>query len=752
MVGANTTQWKNRSMKIFSKSTVFRVCSFLCFIFPTNIQATSDNRQHELGVYSLTDYGEVEYEGGRVTWKSKIDVPPDYPHYYPEHDPANNFWDTMTGGLTSEYAHHTSKLRKNEQVNIRTIFSIPGDGWKDWDQFDLVFFFGHNNMITPPHPCEILEFWSNNSGAWIKITGDHCDWGKAALPYEYYHQDITGTDISPGSVVYLHEPFTSALLGWHFRPGTKSIVQTRGQDTLSGNSPLTTRGCRGGLGTNDMEWLILHGCQGVIVANQDGSTYNPMGVAAFSQTWDGFHIIMGHYAIRGSYFDLEDLDPFANDLLAGEPIQAAYFEVSPDRAAAISAERTSESLEGMMAHPEVFRDFLELFARMNLDTWLDPQADPGDTPNLWYVKWLQEDGTDRVEWQEPACGRLALAKQPVKAPGIPENFDLDFTTYRIKDKSVQRALGTDTVPIRAKSYQLPSRELPLLKLADMKEVQVRTNLGDMAKQLADTEDLPGPIKDLSHMVTTKVGSQIFWIAKASGTSSFSETKAPMAIPSTIRNVREAVALALNFVVQKELVKLGPHETIDVLFVSKVINAFVKDGQSQPVLRYPSDYFVGFGRRYRGIPVVGSRLCLRLGAEGKLFGVQKKWRPIIGEDRTVSIKNAAIMERVNTSLLARKILKPGQTAEKDLKILGVACGYFEGPISNEQQMMGPGCLVSYHPVKNASDADTPSQIVIPLDNFDFSLLGARKSFQPVETPPEGKKVILDADDRKADETN
>ena len=214
-------------MKIFSKSTVFRVCSFLCFIFPiiispTNIQATSDNRQHELGVYSLTDYGEVEYGGERVTWKPKIDVPPDYPHYYPEYDPANNFWDTMTGGLTSEYAHHTSKLRKNEQVNIRTIFSIPGDGWKDWDQFDLVFFFGHNNMITPPHPCELLEFWSNHSGAWTKITGDHCDWGKAALPYEYYHQDITGTDISPGSVVYL----TNLLLQPYW-DGTFGQIESR---------------------------------------------------------------------------------------------------------------------------------------------------------------------------------------------------------------------------------------------------------------------------------------------------------------------------------------------------------------------------------------------------------------------------------------------------------------------------------------------------------------------------------------------
>ena len=58
-------------------------------------------------------------------------------------------------------------------VNQHTVFPIAGGGWKEWDQFDIIFFFRHNNMITPPpnsnNPYR-LYFWSKtNSGSWEEL-------------------------------------------------------------------------------------------------------------------------------------------------------------------------------------------------------------------------------------------------------------------------------------------------------------------------------------------------------------------------------------------------------------------------------------------------------------------------------------------------------------------------------------------------------------------------------------------------------
>jgi hypothetical protein len=343
-----------------------------CLFFPVAGGAFSTNPNHKLGAYSLYQYG--TYNG--VNWKDTVT-----PSYYD--DPAGLFWDVMTGGTSSEYANSDSRRRVNAQVNYNTIFPIPGSSEKNWNKFDLVFFFGHNNMITPPHECvNELAFWSNSSGTWNHISGNWCDWGTAALPYEYYYQDLTSGKSQPGAVVYLYEPFTSALLGYQFLPGSSWVVQKTAQDTPGGNSPGTTITCTGGLGGQGLKWLILHGCQAVIVANQDGSAYNPMGVQAFRRTWEGFHIILGHYR---SYYtsQMKDLQPFADALRAGVPVQAAYFLTDPaSNSSAISAERAGVT------------NF------MDSDTWTAPQANISGKPNLWRSRWIRQVGTTADYWSK----------------------------------------------------------------------------------------------------------------------------------------------------------------------------------------------------------------------------------------------------------------------------------------------------------------------------------------------------------------
>jgi hypothetical protein len=116
---------------------------WLSFLLPASVGAFSNNTKHKLGAYSLYEYG--TYNG--VYWKGTVT-----PYY--NDDPAGLFWDIMTGGTSTEYAHPNSRRRVNSEVNYNTIFPIPGSSEKHWNLFDMVFFFGHNNMITPPHECE----------------------------------------------------------------------------------------------------------------------------------------------------------------------------------------------------------------------------------------------------------------------------------------------------------------------------------------------------------------------------------------------------------------------------------------------------------------------------------------------------------------------------------------------------------------------------------------------------------------------
>jgi hypothetical protein len=277
----------------------------------------------------------------------------------------------MTSGNSQEYAYHTSRRRIDSEVNYRTVFPIPGDGWKDWDSFDLVFFFGHNNMITPPHPPwdeDYSDFWSNNSGIWGMVCGRYSEWGTELLPFEYYIMDVVDGPTHPSSVTYLYEAYTSALIGHHqFNRDYAWPIQLSAQDIPDGNSLGTIDWCRGGLGTNDLEWLILHGCKGVIVADADGEVYNPLGVEAFRHAWDGFHLILGHYQ---SYAWSSDLSPFADALRTGVTVQAAYFLADPNNnCAAVSGEQLAD----LLMDPTLFNIALRTGSIMNTDTWTSPQ-------------------------------------------------------------------------------------------------------------------------------------------------------------------------------------------------------------------------------------------------------------------------------------------------------------------------------------------------------------------------------------------
>ena len=83
-------------------------------------------KKNELGVYTLCSYED--------NWKGDVCVSSIY-------DPYENFWTIMNSGSGCPYADPDESRRyKNQDVNIRSVLPIPGDSYKGWDEFDLVFF------------------------------------------------------------------------------------------------------------------------------------------------------------------------------------------------------------------------------------------------------------------------------------------------------------------------------------------------------------------------------------------------------------------------------------------------------------------------------------------------------------------------------------------------------------------------------------------------------------------------------------
>jgi len=317
----------------------------------------------ELGVYTL-----CSYEGN---WKGNVCVAEAYDPYY-------DFWDAMNAGSSPPYADpdRSHRLRNNE-VHIQTVIPISGDGHKSWDEYDLVFFYGHNNTIVPPHPHDWFGYYTYDGNTWVHNQGylDTIDWGHTTN-YDYWAiRPVNRAHIYPGAVTYLYHQYTSSLIG-------------EGYDYSGGNLPwrrhwddAIQHESYGKLGEKDLEWLILHGCQAVITANEDGS-YNPLALNVFAPAHGRWHIVLGHYV---SYYtsEMRPLASFAYDLLANVPIQTAYFDTDPSlNTSAIAAETTPFSWSN---------------STMVNDKWGHPMKDYPDT-KTFSQRWIVPLGTVASHW------------------------------------------------------------------------------------------------------------------------------------------------------------------------------------------------------------------------------------------------------------------------------------------------------------------------------------------------------------------
>jgi hypothetical protein len=313
----------------------------------------------KLGAYSLYQY-EKNWEG--KDWKDSI-------YADPSDDPYEDFWNFMVAGSGAYSVDKGSSERfKNQEVTIKTVIPIPGDNLKSWDDFDMVFFYGHNNTIPPPD----YDFacYVNKQGNW-KEEKTCYHWGSPGMPFDYYASgSIKNSATFPGAVTYLYHTCTASLLGDPYDygggepEGSPQFWKVHWNDT-----PQQIQ--YGKLGAQNLKWLILHGCQAVVTADSDGK-YSSVAYKALSEVHGGYHIILGHYKSR-YVTQLQPLKPFGFDLICGVPVQTAYFDADPIYyTSAIAAEQTP---------------FYWATSTMVNDTWLSPMSLPSAT-NAFSQRWI----------------------------------------------------------------------------------------------------------------------------------------------------------------------------------------------------------------------------------------------------------------------------------------------------------------------------------------------------------------------------
>jgi hypothetical protein len=139
-------------------------------------------------------------------------------------------------------------------------------------------------------------------------------------------------------------------------------------------------------GDHNLKWLVLAGCQSLIVADEDQYDYDDQGRQIFSQTWNKIHIILGHNTTTTQYVNAYS---FGLDLKDQVPIKEAYFNAATShRQSALSGE--DDSSRSQIWH-EDSQQWVYIVdpdnTIMDNDSWTSPKPDINVT--WFYAQWEQ---------------------------------------------------------------------------------------------------------------------------------------------------------------------------------------------------------------------------------------------------------------------------------------------------------------------------------------------------------------------------
>jgi hypothetical protein len=457
------------------------------------------------------------------------------------------------------------------------------------------------------------------------------------------------------------------------------------------------------LGERNLKWLVLHGCQAVITAHEDG-TYNDTALRALPNTHGRWHIVMGHYK-EYNVSQVKDLHGFANALLMSVPIQTAYFDTDPDHnSSAIAAE--SAPTAGAFHWGS---------STMVNDRWGTPWP---DAPNATYYsqRWIRN-------WQ-----------QQYAATVVPTDI-LIMDTLAIESAEARALLGTDYLPFRRiHTDYMPTNPLPVLELESVDDALCQQRM----KQSVDLQFFPtassqqifltGDLLAARNDETTN-NQAVGWVHRSSGGYHFVRVQNSMSLPTSLTNYQQAIQVALAYVGTHRLIEPVPGEQVDLLYVSAVRNALSRiDLPTSLVEEFTSDYYVAFGRRFQGVPVIGSELVLRLDGNGQLVMVRKNWRRItqVGTEIMMPSTNSlATLITQNPRFYPDYSTNPVDPSQ--IRIVDARCGYVEAPANYRQKLLRIGGSINFALGTNYAE-NLPQMTVSLEDNGTVqNLLG--REYQP-----------------------
>jgi hypothetical protein len=112
-------------------------------------------------------------------------------------------------------------------------------------------------MIVPPDGIWVYTY---NGSTWDHVYAT--EWGNTQSCDYYVIRPITSGVEYPGAVTYLYNKYTSGLIGgvYHYGQGSGMLWREHWDSPIQ-YVPYGTKAWQ--LGADNLEWLILHGCQAV---------------------------------------------------------------------------------------------------------------------------------------------------------------------------------------------------------------------------------------------------------------------------------------------------------------------------------------------------------------------------------------------------------------------------------------------------------------------------------------------------------
>jgi hypothetical protein len=313
-------------------------------------------------------------------------------------------------------------------------------------------------------------------------------------------------------------------------------------------------------------------------------------------------------------------------------------------------------------------------------------------------------------------GTVSIAGAPFTV--VQDSDPLTMDTVPIGSPAARALLGIDTLPLRSiRTEYVPAGPVPVLRLEDVTDAVCRQRLlraVELNFLERVTDEQVGALHDAEMVVDEQSAC---WVHRASGSYSFTRLQNSMAIPTRFADYHEAIQVALDYVANHQLIERVDGELVDLIAVSAVENALTQaDVPDTPLERFRSDYYVMFGRRFRGVPVIGSELVVRLGGNGEVAMVRRNWRRIVevgAELMTVSTNSVAALIARDARVQARDNQPP--VTPLAISIVSMKCGYIEAPVSYRQLELRLGGVFRFAVGANRSAAEDLSQLTLPLED-------------------------------------